>query len=87
MGNRCLSIALGKTAVSSGAVVFTAMCDRSRLAAEAVRDAAKTKAGKPAGKRGSECQSGSDPAPKRMDGPPRVHGEAICTKPSVDQEQ
>jgi len=61
MGNRCLSIALRETAVSSGAVVFIAMCDRSRLAAEAARDAAvKMRVRKPAERRLSEGQSGTD---------------------------
>ena len=41
------------------------MCDRSRLAAEAARAAAKTKAGKPAERGSGEGWVGGVPAPKR----------------------
>jgi hypothetical protein len=63
------------------------MCDRSALAADAARDAAKIKARKPAEQRLSEGQSGSAPAPKRTSDAPLSHGEAIGIEPSVHQEQ
>ena len=54
----------------------SAMCDRTRLAAEAARDATKKKAGKPARKRSSDDQSGSDLAAEAArlgpDNPPKA---------------